>query len=249
MDREKQTEDESGSGENDSVNNTQPVSENPDDKSHSKKHNYLKIAFIVLLISIITFSLLNFILSFYDNTSNVNVAAAQALLRAESNMVFVEQVYNRVFFIENTTQLGPVNRTDNQLLLSVNYILQAGINLSDLELRTEADILLVSYSKPQIFSIKIDYESLNLMFGQRYRTLFNPNNIRFSHFLPVINGGVKGMAAVTENNRVVREEIVSIEDIAMQGGLEQIVKNNAEWWFSNYLNILGFNNIIFELRQ
>ena len=244
---------ESNSSESNSDKNAQPVTANSNGKAPSKKHGYLdKIVVIlitILIISIVTFLLFNLASSFFESTNNANIAAAQAALRAENKMVFVEQEYKRVFFIENTTQFGPISRTDNHLLLSVNYILRAGIDLSDLELREEGNLLVVSYKMPEIIDIAVDYGSLDLMFGQRYRTVFNSNPVRFSHFLPAINGGVTGITSAVENNRVVREEIVGIRDIAMQGGLEWTVRNNAEWWFSNYLNILGFNNIFFETRK
>ena len=238
------------SGGRDSVNDTQAAADaKMETKRRLKNLGFLGKTVLGLIIAIAAFSLLNFVLSFFEGTGNDAIAAAQASLRMESNMVFVEQEYKRVFFIKNTTQTMFSNRTDNEMLLSVNYTLQAGINLSDVELREEDVALVVTYRQPQIFRVAPDYASINLMYGERFSTIFNANPVRFSHFLPVINGGVAGMPSMREEGQVISEEIAGIEEIAIQNGVLDMVRNNAEWWFSSYLGLLGFTNIRFEARQ
>jgi len=238
------------SGETVSVENDRPVNSIPNDKDKSKNMAIFRKIAVVLAVLIAILLLVNFIYSFFNSRVS-DIAAAQASLRAQSNMVFVEQVYRRLFLVRNsTTTRGPFggNRADNDLLFTVNYKLRAGIDLNDLELKEKDGFLLVSYSKPQVFSVDVDYKTLNLIFGQRYSKFFNPNYIQTSHYLPIINGGIYGLPVLEENDRVVHEEIVPIKDIAIQNGIEQTVKNNAEWWFTNYLNILGFSNITFEVK-
>lgn len=207
-----------------------------------KTNVFQKIA-VVLSIAIGAIIILNFTLSFFE--SDNSIAAAQASLRAESNMVFVEQVYRRVFFVRNTTErrfLG--ERLDNELLFSVNYKLRAGINLSDLELYERNGVLAVNYNRPQIFSVDVDYGSLELFDGVTRRNIFGQNDpVRMRHFVPIIYGGITGER---EGEEI---EIERIEDIAVQNGIEQTVRRNAEFWFSSYLSMLGFDNIIFEVRQ
>ena len=169
--------------------------------------------FVILLLSTGIFVYLNY-------NPQPQLGTLQNSLRAQSNMVFVEQEYQVAFAIRKETLRGLIN--SNQLLFTVNYTLRAGLDFTDFSIEQVGDIITVHYSTPRVFSVDPRYDTLNEILTKS-KGIFS--SIDQSLYVGEIN------------NRT--EEI---KETALSNGLNATVIRNAELYFVSQLVALGVDS-------
>ena len=181
---------------------------------------------ILIVICILLFILIG-VFVFHNYNPKEKLGTLQNSLRAQSNMVFVEQEYQVAFAMRKDTLGGLIN--SSQLLFTVNYTLRAGLDFADFSIEKEGNNVIVYYSAPRVFSVDARLDTLYSILAKS-KGLFS--TIDQSDYLDDIN------------NRT--EEI---KEIALSNGLNATVIRNAELYFMSQLVALGVDsdNIRFKV--